>query len=122
MNQLPPKDRALIEAISESWCAPEQTQAQSMRFQRELSQKLRGRERPQKVARMGWALAFATAALVMGWSAITQWTSPAEDIGAITTSTTEPYETIVDIWASNEAGLDDDSLPDDYIILSQLID
>ena len=122
MNQLPPRDRELIEAIAENWCPPEQTEAQSMRFQRELRQELTGRERPKTMAGVSWALALATVALVMGFSAITQWTTPTEDIRALTTSAGESEETIVDVWASNEAGLDDDSLPDDYIILSQLID
>ena len=122
MNQLPPRDRELVEAIAENWCAPEQTAAQSLRFQRELRQKITRREHPKAMAGMGWALALATIAWVMGWSAITQWTSPVENIEALTASTVESDETIVEVWASNEAGLDDDSLPDDYIILSQLID
>lgn len=119
MTQSPQQDVELIKTIAENWSAPKLTKREADHFQQALRHKLTSSQ-TKSSPMLGWAFAFAALICAMGWSAFSQWSAPSS------TQPPTPWvnlsdETISEIWAPEQEGLDD-SLPDDYVILSQLID
>ena len=116
MTEPSPTDPQLIAQIDASWRAPAQSHAEHLRFESQLNQALF--KRAQAPLAFGPKLAFALLTIVIGYG-VTQWTQSLQSPATITSTSEESF---IALWTEEEMSLDDEALPDDYMLLSQLID
>ena len=112
------RDVALFQQINTHWRAPEQTEVQRIRFDRQLQQALSSRAHTPGY--YGWKLAIATFTLVLGALATSYWGSSSHLEGPASIASDAP--SLIAIWDEEESSLDEEALPDDYLLLSQVID
>ena len=111
------KEAQLISQIDASWRAPTQTDADRVRFEYQLNQALSSTTHTHATYKR--TLAFALFTVALG-CAVAQWHhSSLEGPSTITPMNDESW---VALWAEEDTSLDDEALPDDYMLLSRLID
>ena len=120
MTQPPIKDEGLIETISEAWCGPEVSEQQSARLSHALRVKLMESDSAAPMIPRSLALAFSALLVILGmvlapWPSTLETPSPALEIA-------QTEETLLDLLATEDSNWDEDYLPDDYAVISQLID
>ena len=120
MTQPPKSEQDLIHEIRETWQSPKMTTYQSAQFKRDLHQRL-SRPLPKKPRLTSWNLALCALLLVtFGMATLSSWTTGRDTDPSSNHSQTD--QTLLEILAADESSWDDNALPDDYVILSQLID
>ena len=117
MTVPPNQDAELITQIKESWSAPQQSDVQRRRFEHQLNRALAAESR--RPTNYGLKLALVTLMLALGAVAMSSSRMALESPASLDLTNEESW---LVLWTDEETSFEEESLPDDYLVLSQLID